>query len=142
MVRMWNDKTDLMTMHRNIEAIVVKGARPGVRMGDLIGLSYEDFELWRMKLQGITRTEEIEKYALSIIVDWVVSFRYNKEIDCMNGIHKVQRVLPQHQTKYVVQAFLNVFYEYQLDNYGIVINGLNDLRIIVERHAGIEKNGW
>ena len=136
MTRMWNQGTDLFTMQQNIKSIIRKSMRINVRMVDVIELTYEDFELICNKIRCIKGAEEIERYGVSIITAWVVSYKYGKE-DMVNDILVgIFHNLPQHQTKYVMESITTIFFDYQIDSFGYQIMRLEDLREIVARHAG------
>ncbi len=136
MARMWNEGTGLFTMQQNIASIIQKSMRINVRMVDIIDFTYEDFELLCNKIRCIKGAEEIERYGLSIITAWVVSYKYGKQDMVNNILEEIFRNLPQHQTKYVMESITTIFYDYQIDSFGYRIMCLNDLREIVVRHAG------
>lgn len=136
MTRMWNQGTDLFTMQQNIKSIIHRSMRINIRMVDVLELTYEDFELICNKIRCIKGAEEIERYGVSIITAWVVSYKYGKQ-DMVNDILvEIFHNLPQHQTKYVMESIATIFFDYQIDSFGYRIMRLEDLREIVARHAG------
>ncbi len=136
MARLWNEGTGLYTMQQDIAFIIQKSVRNNVRMVDVIDLSYEDFELLCNKIRCVKGAEEIEQYGLSIIVSWIVSYKYGRQNIVNEILEGIFRNLPQHQTKYVMEAVTTIFYDYQIDNFGYRISNLNHLREIIVRHAG------
>lgn len=123
-------------MQQDIAFIIQKSVRNNVRMVDVIELSYEDFELLCNKVRCVKGAEEIERYGLSIIVSWIVSYKYGRQNIVNEILEEIFRNLPQHQTKYVMEAVTTIFYDYQIDNFGYRISNLNHLREIIVRHAG------
>lgn len=135
MERMWYEGTDLITMNRMLEEIVHQNMKPGRKLGEVVELTYEDFEILGKKLMSISRVEDAERFALSIVVTYVSSFRFEKQGECWASLLEVAKKLPQHQTKFVMESFMTVLYEYQIDNFGYIIRRLSDLKCVVQKHA-------
>lgn len=123
-------------MQQDIESVIQKKVRINIRMVDVIDITYEDFELLSNKIRYIKSAEDIEKYGLSIITAWLVSYKYGKEDAVYKVLENIYKNLPQHQTKYVFEIITTIFYDYQIDNFGYNIMSLKDLREIIIRHAG------
>lgn len=135
---MWEGSSSLSDMQSDIEKIFEKKMKLHVRVCDIIDLSYSDYAFFISKIEQITTSEEIERYSLSVMVAWVAAYKYKNEPDFHMMIKRVLANLPQHHTKYILEAINSTCYDFQIDNYGIPINSYHAVHMLVKRHAGYD----
>lgn len=133
---MWYESTNLIEMQRDIARIFEENMRLHKNVCDCIDLSYNDYQLMVSRLRLINTPEEIEHYSLSILVSWVTSYRYNRENEFFELAKHIVSAMPQHQTKYVLEAINDMCDDYQIDLYGYKMSNLASIRAIIRKHAG------
>lgn len=136
MDRLWNDRTDLLTMQSNIETLIYSKVRFNIRISEVIRLSPEDYRFLIQKLHQIRTAEEIEHYSLSIVIAWISSYTVGHPDEMKKVADNLLRTLPQHHTKYILDSFSMMMSDYQIDNFGLPITSLDVLQEIMKRHAG------
>jgi hypothetical protein len=136
MDRLWNDRTDLLTMQSNIETLIYSKVRFNIRISEVIRLSPEDYRFLIQKLHQIRTAEEIEHYSLSIVIAWISSYTVGHPDEMKKIADNLLRTLPQHHTKYILDSFSMMMSDYQIDNFGLPITSLDVLQEIMKRHAG------
>jgi hypothetical protein len=136
MDRLWNDRTDLLTMQSNIETLIYSKVRFNIRISEVIRLSPEDYRFLIQKLHQIRTAEEIEHYSLSIVIAWISSYTVGHPDEMKQVADNLLRTLPQHHTKYILDSFSMMMSDYQIDNFGLPITSLDVLQEIMKRHAG------
>ena len=88
------------------------------------------------KIRLIRTAEEIDQYSLSILVSWVTSYKFKHQDELYKLIKNVVNIMPQHHSKYVLEAINTTCYDYQIDLYGHYITSLNEIHEIIKIHAG------
>lgn len=135
---MWEGSSSLSDMQADIERIFEEKMKLHVRVCEIIDLSFSDYAFFISKIEQITTTEEIKRYSLSILVAWVAAHRYKNEPEFLCIIKRVIAKLPQHHTKYVLEALNSTCYDFQIDLYGIPLKCFNDVQNVIRKHAGYE----
>ena len=133
---MWNESTSLYEMQQDINHIFEEKMRLHKKVCDIIDLPFEDYELIINKLKLIQSADEIDHYSLSILVAWVGSYNFSKYKDFDQMIKNVLTKMPQHHTKYILEAINTTCYDYQIDLFNHYITNLNEIREIIKIHAG------
>lgn len=136
MDRLWNDRTDLLTMQSNIETLIYSKVRFNIRISEVIRLSPEDYRFLIQKLHQIRTAEEIEHYSLSIVIAWISSYTVGHPDEMKQLADNLIKTLPQHHTKYILESISMMMSDYQIDNFGLPITSLDVLHEIIKRHAG------
>lgn len=133
---MWYESTNLIEMQRDITRIFEEHMRIHKNVCDVIDLSYDDYRLLINKVQLIKTPEEIQHYNLSILVSWVTSYKFNHENEFFDIVREMVNGMPQHHTKYILEAINTTCYDYQIDEYGYEVDSLLSIRAIIRKHAG------
>lgn len=133
---MWYNSTNLMEMQGDITRIFEEHMRLHMNICDVIDLSYDDYQLLTNRLRLIKNPEEIQRYTLSIFVAWASSYKFNRENELYDIVRQLVNSMPQHHTKYILEALNTACYDYQIDQYGYEINSILSLRAIMRKHAG------
>src|SRR5574344_958578 len=133
---MWTNETSLYDMQKDIEKIIENRVGVRVKLGDILNLSTADYAVLTSKIKEIHRMEEIELYSLAIIATWAIAYKYQLNHQYIQIIRKILSEMPQHHTKYIFETFATTFYDYQIDNFGYSINGLNAIDDVMKKHAG------
>lgn len=135
---MWSETNSLAEIHSIIANIFEQKMRHYVRVCDIIDLSFDEYIILVNKIKMLPDIETITQYSLSILVVWVSSFKFNRQNEFYNVIKDFVSRMPQHHTKFTLDAINNACYDYQIYNYGIGLNSLQSLQRIIKIHAGYD----
>lgn len=105
-----------------------------VLMGNILNISYEEYEVLTSKLRFISQVEECEKYCIAIIAAWVAACKHGREKQFYSELKQIKKRLPQHYHTYIMEAFTSTFYNYQIDTMGIEFKSSADIRKAIIMH--------
>lgn len=131
----WSYNNSLTDIQNCILEQIINHMGNHVLMGDILDISYEEYEILASKLRFISQVEECEKYCISIIAAWVVSCRHGREKQFYSELKEIKKRLPQHYHTFIMEIFTSTFYNYQIDTMGIEFKSTNDVRKVILQHG-------
>lgn len=135
---MWSEATSLTEIQSIIEDIFEKKMRLYVKVCDIINLTYDEYEILTNKIKSISTAESATRYSLSVLVAWVSSYKFNKQDEFCTLIRNFISRMPQHHTKFTLDALNNTCYDHQIYNYNIRLNSLQSIQKVIRIHAGYD----
>lgn len=135
---MWSESNSLTEIQSIIEDIFKQKMHLYVKVCDIINLSYDEYIVLMNKLKAITSIESATRYSLSILVAWVNAYKFNKQDEFYNLIRDFVSRMPQHHTKFTLDALNNTCYDYQIHNYNIKLDSLQSIQKVIKIHAGYD----
>lgn len=133
---MWCDSTSLYEMQQDIAKLFERKMRLHIKVCDIIDLPYNEYICLINKVKQIRTAEQIDHFSLSILVAWVTSYKFKHQDEFYKVIKEVVNTMPQHHTKYVLEAINTTCYDYQIDLFDHYVASLSEIREITKIHAG------
>lgn len=128
----------------NLLAKELKDPKKTMRVLGDMDINYEDYLYLILKLKGLDlykgNLKVLEKYKLSLIISWSFALRMEKAENI--GYERLKKIivnLLQHQFRFCINLFANVFDEYGIETFALDINSLESLLSVIALHAGIPK---
>lgn len=131
----WSYDNSLTDIQNNILEQIANHMGNNVHMGNILNISYEEYEILTSKLKFISQVEECEKYCIAIIAAWVTACKHGKEKQFYSELKEIKKRLPQHYHTYIMEIFTSTFYNYQIDTLGIEFKSSGDVRRAIIVHG-------
>lgn len=132
----WTEMNSLTEIQSCIETIFEAKLRLHVKISDILDISFDEYIVLTNKLRNIQNAEVVERFCLSIFSAWVCSYRFNRQHIFTDFVHGFISSMPQHHTKFVLEALNTTFYDYQIDTFSFLINNIHDVGELAKLHAG------
>lgn len=133
---MWNEYTSLSDMQTDIRKIFESSMHLQIKICDIINIQPNDYFKLVSKLRLIKNPDEMEAYGLAFLVAWVTAFKLKREDEFYKMVRQIFQTIPQHHTKFIIEAINTLCYDFQIDLYGTILNNFSDVRKVVKIHAG------
>ena len=136
---LWSESNNLSEIQVIIEDIFEKKMRQYVRVCDIIDLSFDEYLVLINHLKSVPNIELAVRFGLCLLVAWVTSYKFNRQEQFYNLIMEFAGKMPQHHTKFVLDALNNICYDYQIYNYKIGLNDMGSIQKFIRIHAGYDE---
>jgi len=106
-----------------------------VLLKNIITTTPDENECLCNQFSKIISDEEFEKYCICIVVAWVESYRHLNEKQFRENLLSKYSKIPQHfQGKYL-KTYRNVFYDYDLETFGLEFSSIKNIEEAIKRQA-------
>lgn len=136
---MWTESNSISEIQSIIEDVFEKKMRLYVKICDIIDLSYDEYIVVTNKLRTIPFIDLSTHYGLCILVSWVASYKFNRQKQFQKVVMELIAGMPQHHTKFTLDALNNTCYDYQIYNYKIGFHNIESIQKIIQIHAGYDE---
>ncbi|MBQ3666075.1 MAG: hypothetical protein II919_08225 [Lachnospiraceae bacterium] len=136
---MWSDSNSFSEIQNTLAGIFESKMGVNVRVGDIIDLSYDEYQVIVNKIKIADTMETVNNFSLCLLVAWVSAYKFGtKDKDEFYRLMKefISR-LPQHQSRLALEELNSACYEYQIDTFGYNFRSVKDIKNFVKIHAGI-----